>query len=124
MSMAAAMRSGGDPGPVVRPYAWTRGRTRPNVELAIETLLSTTTHGTQEERNLLPEKAAVVRCCQRARSLAEVAATLGVPLGVARVLVSDMADEKLLAVHEPAGDSDDRTHHALLERVLRGLRKL
>jgi hypothetical protein len=122
MISVAAVRAG-EPGPLVRPYAWTRGRTRPQVELAVETMLSATAQGTAEEPTLIPEKAAVVRCCREARSVAEIAASLDVPLGVARVLLSDMASEKLVDVHTPPQD-DEKNHLALLERVVRGLRKL
>lgn len=123
MLAGTTVRASGDPGPVTRPYAWTRGRTRPAVNLAVETQLVTTPHGRQEEGSLGGEKAAVVRCCRQSRSLAEVAATLKLPLGVARVLVSDMATENLLAVHQPKS-LEGKAHRALLERVLRGLRTI
>ncbi|MGH8867763.1 MAG: DUF742 domain-containing protein [Actinomycetes bacterium] len=121
--LSVAAVGAGDPGPIVRPYAWTRGRTRPKVDLAVETLVTATSRGAAGEHALVPEKAAVVRCCHQPRSVAEIAATLEVPLGVARVLLSDMASENLVAVHAAPQD-DERTHLALLERVLRGLRKL
>lgn len=37
--------------------------------------------------------------CRRPVSVAEVAATLSIPLGVARVLLSDMAELGLLHIH-------------------------
>lgn len=123
MLTEAAVKASRDPGPVSRPYAWTQGRTRPAVDLPIETQLVTTPQGRQQEVNLGAEQAAVMRCCHEARSLAEVAATLKLPLGVARVLVSDLAGENLLAVHQPKS-LDGQAHRALLERVLRGLRTI
>jgi hypothetical protein len=121
--LSVATVGAGDTGPLVRPYAWTRGRTRPQVDLALETMLTATPRGAAQEPTLMPEKAAVVRCCREARSVAEVAASLEVPLGVARVLLSDMASEDLVDVHAPPKD-DEKNHLALLERVVRGLRKL
>lgn len=58
--------------------------------------------------------------------MAEIAARMQMPLGVARVLVADMAADGLLAVHEPAGftDGEDAVGTELLERVLSGLRRL
>ena len=48
------------------------------------------------------------------------------PLGVARVLIADMAADGLVAVHEPTipGDANDAVGTELLERVLSGLRRL
>ena len=53
----------------------------------------------------------------------EVSARLDLPLGVARVLVADMADEGLVILHRPASPGD-RPDLALLERVLYGLRTI
>jgi len=49
------------------------------------------------------------------------------PLGVARVLIADMAAEGLVAVYEPTSfdsNNNDAVGTELLERVLSGLRKL
>jgi hypothetical protein len=110
-------------GPLVRPYALTGGRTRPSVELAVEALVSTTYSGTLAESRLPRERAAIIQLCMETRSVAEVAAHLKVPLGVARVLVADMADDLLVRVYEPQS-LDEAAHVALLERVLSGLRRL
>lgn len=114
---------GDSPGPIVRPYAFTRGRTRPRYELAIEALVSTTPLGMERVIVLSPERQTIARMCHSVRSVAEIAANLHIPLGVARVLVGDMADEALVRVHQP-DNPDERPDLALLERVLSGLRKL
>ena len=114
---------GESPGPIVRPYAFTGGRTRSRYELAIEALVSTTPLGLERVIVLSPERQAIAGLCQDVRSVAEIAATLHVPLGVARVIVGDMADEALVRIHQPE-NLDDRPDLALLERVLSGLRKL
>ena len=59
------------------------------------------------------------------QSLAEIAARMQLPLGVARVIVADMAADGLVAVYEPTSlDENDAVGTELLERVLSGLRRL
>ncbi|WP_322759527.1 DUF742 domain-containing protein [Frankia sp. Cr2] len=111
------------PGPVVRPYAMTGGRTRSRYELAIEALVFTTTLGEERVLDLALEQQTIAAMCRHVRSIAEIAAGLRVPLGVARVLVGDMADEGYVRVHQQP-DRDEAPDLALLERVLSGLRKL
>ena len=56
---------------------------------------------------------------------AEVSAVLSIPLGVARVLLSDLIEMGVVSVHETNGGSvGGRADLALLERVLNGLRRL
>ena len=113
-----------DDDPVVRPYAMTGGRTRPaNAELELESLVSTTALGEQSAVGLAFEQRSIALLCRDVLSVAEVSARLDLPLGVARVLVGDMADEGLVLVHRPA-DPADRPDLALLERVLYGLRAI
>jgi hypothetical protein len=110
--------------PFVRPYAVVAGRTRSiGEEFEIETLVSTTSLGTASLSTLTLERRSIARLCRDILSIAEIAAKLGVPLGVARVLVGDMAEEGLVAVHRPTSPSD-RPDLALLERVLYGLREI
>ena len=119
-------------GALVRPYAVTRGRTRPRLDIAIEALVETTVRG---RNNDLRSGTAHVRehqyiaslCDGRLQSLAEIAARMQLPLGVARVIIADMAADGLVAVYEPTsfdGDSNDSVGTELLERVLSGLRRL
>jgi Protein of unknown function (DUF742) len=111
------------PGPVVRPYAITGGRARPRHEdLEVEALVSTTSTG-ELSPNLSYERRAVARLCRDVQSIAEISARLELPLGVARVLVADMADEGLVSIHRPAR-LGERPDMALLERVLYGLRNI
>ena len=53
----------------------------------------------------------------------DLAAQLDVPLGVARVLVSDLAEAGHVAVHHH-GSEPHRPDLQLLERVLDGIRSL
>ena len=108
----------------VRPYAWTRGRTKSGLDLAIETLVSTSQRGRDQMGLLQVEHRAVAELCEQTRSVAEVAALLSIPLGVARVLLGDMAGLNLVTVHQTATSAGDTPDLALMERVLSGLRRL
>lgn len=70
------------------------------------------------------EHRAVAELCRQPRSVAEVAALLPVPLGVARVLLGDMAGLGLVVVHKTTGADGGAPDLALMERVLSGLRRL
>lgn len=118
-------------GALVRPYAVTRGRTRPRLDIALEALVETTVRGRAAAANGSggqgrEHQYIAALCDGRVQSLAEIAARMQLPLGVARVLIADMATDGLVAVHEPTilDDSDDAVGTELLERVLSGLRRL
>jgi hypothetical protein len=109
---------------IVRPYAWTRGRTKSGFDLAIETLVSTSPQGREQLHMLQMEHRSVADLCDRPRSVAEIAALLSIPLGVARVLLGDMAGLGVVTVHQTATSSGTEPDLALMERVLSGLRRL
>jgi Protein of unknown function (DUF742) len=109
---------------IVRPYAWTGGRTRPMYDLAIEALVETSDLGRAEAASMQPEHRSIASLCLQTRSVAEIAALLGLPLGVARVLVGDMAGMGLVIVHQTVGGNGELPNVAFLERVLSGLRRL
>ncbi len=117
-------------GALVRPYAVTGGRTRPRLDIAIEALVETTPRGRstggRDGGSQVREQQHIVTLCDgRLQSLAEISARMQLPLGVARVLVADMAADGLVAVYEPTSiDGNDAVGTELLERVLSGLRKL
>jgi hypothetical protein len=118
-----------DPGPeheeqssLVRMYAVTGGRTAPRTDLAMEALVSSAT-SMQLGLSFTREYRAISELCRQVRSVAEISALLGIPLGVVRVLIADMEAEGLVKVYQPqleAGKPD----LDLLERVLSGLRRL
>lgn len=115
-----------DDGPsLVRPYALVRGRTRAGgaapipVEAIVVTVLLT------DRRELVLERAAIAKLCERPHSVAEVSALLKVPVGVIRVLVADLASEGYVLVNLPPDARGDGTvDRGLLERVLAGLEAL
>jgi hypothetical protein len=108
----------------VRPYTWTRGRTRPVQDLAVETLVSTSDEGQDLTAICSAEHAAIAELCADIRSVAEVAALLTLPLGVARVLLADMIDSGLVRVYRNPMGLGSTPDLALLERVLAGLYRL
>ncbi|GHF65992.1 DUF742 domain-containing protein [Streptomyces thermodiastaticus] len=125
---------GGDRKPArVRPYSLTGGRTRFGHVLLVETFVAAL--DAPEERKeltqapssarVMPEMQAIVELCRRMRTVAEIAALLKMPLGVVRVLLSDLADQGKIRVYGTGtGHGTGRPDRALLERVLSGLRRL
>ncbi|QKV92582.1 DUF742 domain-containing protein [Streptomyces sp. NA02950] len=115
----------------VRPYSLTGGRTRSGHVLLVETFVASLESpdgrfdpapggaGTR----MLPEIRAIIELCRRMRSVAEVSAMLKIPLGVVRVLLSDLADQGKIRVYG-TGRGPGQPDRALLERVLSGLRRL
>ena len=103
----------------------TGGRTRPRYQLAIEALVSTTAdpHAAAGAAARAPADLPPVPGDQVGRRDLGAAA---IPLGVARILVADLAEAGLVAIHQPGGDENagGQPDVTLLERVLSGLRKL
>ncbi|MEU2021026.1 DUF742 domain-containing protein [Streptomyces sp. NPDC016469] len=115
----------------VRPYSLTGGRTRFGHVLLVETFVAALeapderrelTNGNLATR-LMPELRAIVELCRRMRTVAEISALLKMPLGVVRVLLSDLADQGKIRVYG-TGHGTGQPDRALLERVLDGLRRL
>jgi hypothetical protein len=109
---------------VVPAYALTQGRTRSvGRELGLETLVTATEYGNRNESSVQMESHAILMMTSRPISVAEIGAALHVPIGVARVLVSDLADAGYLTVSMPVGmDENGRPNRQVLERLLDGLR--
>jgi hypothetical protein len=111
---------------VVPVFAVTRGRTRSRGrELPLEAVVTTVGPAT-EPRRVLPlqgESLTIVRLCERPMSLAEIGASLRVPVGVARVLVGDLVAAGYLNIHllRPAEHATGPSQ-AILGRLLDGLR--
>jgi len=114
----------GNHGRVVPVYAFTGGRTRAaGQDLPLEAVVTTTGLSLASGGALQMESRAIVEMCARPKSLAEIGAALRVPVGVARVLVGDLANGGHLEVHLPrTADGDGGPGHAILGRLLDGLR--
>jgi len=111
-------------GRVVPVYALTNGRTRAvGRDIPIESLVSVTEHGRRGAVALDIEYRRIIELGERLISLVEIGYALGLPVGVARVLVSDLAESGHLSVHAPppvaayGGPSQE-----ILGRLLDGLR--
>src|SRR5256885_16574085 len=85
---------------LVRPYAVTGGRTKPRYQLQIEAMVAASHYEARDLSVLSPECQAILGFCRDWRSVAEISAVLRMPLGVARVLIADMAAEGLGRGHQ------------------------
>ena len=109
-------------GPLVRPYAVTGGSTRPaRYDLDLITLV-VAVDPENHLRYVEPEHADVLRVCTHPASVAEVAAHLDLPLGVAKVLISDLIERNYIMFRSSwrpvAPDLE------MMQKVLNGIRNL
>jgi hypothetical protein len=111
-----------DPGPLVRPFAVTRGRAGKDLHsLNILTLIMAA-RSEPDAAGLDREYREILRLCQRrALSIAEVAAHMNLLLAAVKVLVSDLIDSGDLIYQSPQPAGPDIQ---LLQTVLEGVRKL
>jgi uncharacterized protein DUF742 len=109
---------------LVRAYFKTGGRTRPDYDLAIEALVSTSKRGMDPAAAVRQEHRSICDLCMDTRSVAEIAVHLKLPLGAARVLIGDMAGMGLILIHQTGTIVGDRPSIEFMERVLSGLRRL
>ena len=113
-----------DPGPFLRPYAMTEGRTEPTgPDLAIEDLVGSPVGAAEPPSWLSLEHQSIARACRETLSVAELAARVDLPLGVTRVLVGDLASQGMVTVHRAPSHAGP-PNVALLEQVLDGLQRL
>ncbi|MFH8571896.1 DUF742 domain-containing protein [Streptomyces sp. NPDC017993] len=117
-----------DAGPVVRPYAMTRGRTRSAAEGRLDlialVIAESRADGAVADQTLSPEHVEIVELCRRAPlSVAELAAELDLPVGVVRVLIGDLLDVELVHVSRPVPPAE-LPDEKVLREVIDGLRAL
>jgi hypothetical protein len=115
----------GDAGPVVRPYAMTRGRTRPATGQfdLISLIVATRTASSVTAMGFGPEHVAITMLCRSPMSVAEIAAHLDLPLGIVRVMLGDLLDHGLITAQEPRPVAELPTDD-VFEAVINGLRAL
>jgi hypothetical protein len=115
-----------DAGPIVRPYAVTKGRTAPasgsyigliDVVMAVANpQLPAYTRLSREHRRLLSH-------CRQPVTVVDLASDTDLPVGVVRVLLSDLSQYGALRVVAPPGGGQV-TNDRLLRDVLDGLQTL
>ncbi|GAA0685879.1 DUF742 domain-containing protein [Streptomyces malaysiensis subsp. malaysiensis] len=115
-------------GPVVRPYAMTRGRTRSAAEEKLDLIAvvvaDSATHRTVADQTLSPEHLDIVELSRDSpQSVAELAAELDLPIGVIRVLIGDLLHAALVRVSRPVPPAE-LPDESILREVINGLRAL
>jgi hypothetical protein len=109
----------------VRQFALTQGRARSLTghDLPLDTLVQATQVGRDRIGLLAAEQALVIERCRTPIAIAEISAHLHTHLGVARVIVSDMFAQDLVAISTSdfEGDGPDI---GTLERLLDDLQAL
>jgi hypothetical protein len=112
-----------DAGPVVRPYALTRGRTKPpGAGLGLIDLVAVSGPQVADARGLGPEHRRLLGLCRRPTAVADLASETDLPLGVVRVLLGDLQEKGLVAVAGSTGQNSPA--ESVLRSVLDGLRTL
>jgi hypothetical protein len=105
-----------------RPFTVTSGRTEPSTSLDLMTLVKTSAGTTASSDWLGIDHGPVFELCRSPISVAEVAAHLGLPLTVAKILLADLV--KLGVVITKAPTNFNETDLTVLEAVRDGLRAL
>ncbi|MGA4788795.1 DUF742 domain-containing protein [Nocardia sp. AB354] len=112
-----------DPGPLVRPFATTRGRTGTNVhDLDIFTLVTAVEFDNDIENFDREYRQILSLCGGRPQSIAEIAARCGLLVTAAKVLVGDLITAGYIEFRSPHPDVGHDP--VFLRAVLAGLRKL
>ncbi|MBJ7337332.1 DUF742 domain-containing protein [Mycolicibacterium sp.] len=110
---------------LVRPYTLTAGRTASRVDLPLEAPIRTLQYAPAPRWPGSDVRARILSLGTASPSVAEIAARLALPLGVARVLIGDLVMQGYLRVDATLSESastDERRE--LIGRTLRGLRAL
>jgi hypothetical protein len=109
-------------GPLVRSFALTGGRAHPkNDAIDLLTYVVATDSAEVMRRQLHPEQQAIIDRARVPASVAEIASYVDLPVGVVRVLLSDLAERNAIAmVDSQPSEPDDE----LLQAVINGLQSL
>ena len=110
---------------LVRPYTLTAGRTNARVNLPLEAPIEALVSDKPARWPGNDVRAQICAMCVSTPSVAEIAAGLSLPVGVARVLIGDLVSSGHLRVRATLSDQssvDERRE--LIGRTLRGLRAL
>lgn len=116
----------GDAGPVVRPYAVTRGRTLPHGDEPLDLIdvVLATGQPPAETFRPGPEHRQLLHRCRRPVTVVDLASDIDLPLGVIRVLLGDLTSRGMVEVTRMTAAQGPATDQRLLRDVLDGLRAL
>jgi hypothetical protein len=111
-------------GPVVRPYAVTKGRTLPTggASFGLIDVVIATSERQPEFLRLGPEHRRILSLCRRPTPVVDLTSEIDLPLGVVRVLLGDLASEGMVRVLST--QKQPMTDERLLRMVLDGLESL
>lgn len=112
---------------LVRPYARTGGRVAPATDLQLESLVSVYDVAGATAAGAVAstvQRFICDLCTEDVKSIAEIAAYARLPLGVVKVIVSDLADAGAVSIQRPGMVTGDRSSQAFMERILEGLKAL
>jgi len=110
---------------LVRPYTLTGGRTVPRVDLPLEAPIGRADPSLPARWPSKDVRTQILTLSDGNPSVAEIAAKISLPLGVARVLIGDLVTQGYLRVHSTLSESStDDERRDLIGRTLRGLRAL
>lgn len=111
-------------GPVVRPYAVTKGRTLPRGDQPFGLIDVVFATGERPPAYFRPgpEHRRILSLCRRPTPVADLISEIDLPIGVVRVLLGDLAGEGMLRVI--SSPSQPEAEQRLLRMVLDGLESL
>jgi hypothetical protein len=112
-------------GPVVRPYALTKGRTRHSGDAFNLVATVSATHARVADPTALgPEHISVLQLAQVPTTVVDIASDVDLPLGVVRILLADLRELGLVVIQAPRSTMAQRVDKNTLREVLHGLRGL
>jgi hypothetical protein len=112
-------------GPVVRPYALTKGRTRHSGDAFNLVATVSATHARVADPTALgPEHISVLQLAQVPTTVVDIASDVDLPLGVVRILLADLRELGLVVIQAPRSTKAQRVDKNTLREVLHGLRGL
>ena len=116
-------------GRIVRPYTMTGGRSGVGLPvIALEALVAATPAGMRMRGQFQWEAAEIIAISRRETAIIELAALLEVPIGVVRVLATDLREVGAVTITDPpsesAGAADGPEYVDLLQKVLDGIKSL
>ena len=113
-----------DAGPVVRPYALTKGRTLPSGGESFDLIdvVVATSDRMPEHFRPGPEHRRLLSLCRRPTPIVDLTSEIDLPLGVVRVLLGDLISEGLVGILST--QKQPVTDQRLLRMVLDGLESL